>query len=302
MPGLKLYYDPKVYPIHQSTINHRGWSQFAEDERINWHSSSSHHGDIIPEVAGRVCYMSFDNPRPGGNKTYIERIKNEKHGSVIEHPSWGFIFTGVSRSLTHELVRHRAGFSFSQLSQRYVDESGVGFVVPHEIRREVRKAWPLWQEHGMSGGFLDDQGDPFIQVGVDWLSHMTNALLDYQHTVKYLAERLGKDFPEDIKTSEMKTTMRKASRGTARSVLPNATETKIMVTANARSWRHFIEQRGSSGAEVEIRKLAYRVWLVLREQAPNTFSDYEWIMDEIKCEEEPFYSIPTEVRYKHRKV
>jgi thymidylate synthase (FAD) len=70
----------------------------------------------IPEIAGRVCYQSFSRPRPGGNRAYMERILSEGHGSVLEHATVGFIIHGVSRSLTHELIRHRAGTAVSELS------------------------------------------------------------------------------------------------------------------------------------------------------------------------------------------
>lgn len=88
------------------------------------------HGDFVPEVAGRLCYQSFAKPRPGGNAAYLERILSEGHGSVLEHATIGFIIHGVSRSLTHELIRHKAGTAVSELSQRFVDASDLGFVVP----------------------------------------------------------------------------------------------------------------------------------------------------------------------------
>ena len=91
---------------------------------------STHHGDFIPETAGRLCYQSFTKPRPGGNAAYLERILSEGHGSVLEHATIGFIIHGVSRSLTHELIRHKAGTAVSELSQRFVDASDLGLVVP----------------------------------------------------------------------------------------------------------------------------------------------------------------------------
>ena len=65
------------------------------------------------------------------------------HGSVLEHAVWNFIITGVSRSFTHELIRHRAGFGYSQLSQRYVDESTADFVEPDVIAddTELHAIW-----------------------------------------------------------------------------------------------------------------------------------------------------------------
>src|SRR5207253_10437838 len=101
-------------------------------------------GESLTEIAGRVCYMSFVRPRPGGNQAYLEHILDVGHGSVLEHAVWNFIFTGVSRALTHELVRHRAGWAYSQLSQRYVDESFAEFVEPDCID-DVPELHALWQ-------------------------------------------------------------------------------------------------------------------------------------------------------------
>lgn len=162
--------------------------------------------------------------------------------SVLEHAVWNLVFTGVSRTLTHELVRHRAGFGFSQLSQRYVDESVAEYVEPDVIANnpEAHKRW-------------------VNTVGV--------AHEGYLELVAILAE-VFKDEPD-------KTLRRKLARQAARSVLPNATETKIFVTANARALRHFIELRCSRHAETEIRKLAGAVLRVMKTEAPNLFSDYE---------------------------
>ncbi|MXY12521.1 MAG: thymidylate synthase (FAD), partial [Chloroflexi bacterium] len=71
------------------------------------------------------------------------------------------------------------------------------------------------------------------------------------------------------------TLRRKMARQAARSVLPNATETKIFVTANARALRHFIELRGNEHAEPEIRRVATKVLAIMQEEAPNLFGDYQ---------------------------
>ena len=97
----------------------------------------------LAEFAGRLCYLSFgpDAGFEGGHKLipgrttnseYLANILRTRHGSVLEHAVWTLLFEGVSRALTHELVRHRH-LSYSQLSQRYVDESEVAFVLPPEI-------------------------------------------------------------------------------------------------------------------------------------------------------------------------
>jgi thymidylate synthase (FAD) len=185
-----------------------------------------------------VCYMSYGKGRKT-NKEFIGHLIEVGHGSVLEHGVWSFVVTGVSRSFTHELIRHRH-FSYSQLSQRYVDESNSDYVEPDVIANdpELHRVW----------------------------SEAVNAARHaYDELVKGLETRFT-DIPEK--------TLRKMARQAARSVLPNATETKIFFTGNARALRHFIELRGSEHAEVEIRKVAVAVLKIMRQEAPNVFADY----------------------------
>ena len=110
---------------------------------MSWETDTEVAGELLSEVAGRLCYLSFARPRPGGNRVYLDHIKEVGHGSVLEHAVWNFICVGCSRSLTHELVRHRAGTGFSQLSQRYVDESIAEYVEPDCIANdsELHRLW-----------------------------------------------------------------------------------------------------------------------------------------------------------------
>jgi thymidylate synthase (FAD) len=94
----------------------------------------------------------------------------------------------------------------------------------------------------------------------------------YCDLVEKLMVKVGEQYPDEPKTSQ-----RKMARQAARSVLPNATETKIFVTSNARALRHFIEMRAHAAAEVEIRKLAVAVLRLMQAESPNLFSDYEII-------------------------
>ena len=141
-------------------------------------------------------------------------------------------------------MRHRSGWGYSQLSQRYVDESVAEYVEPDCIG-----------------------DDP--ELHRLWLDAVAHAHQAYMKLVAGLAEKF-KDEPD-------KTLRRKLARQAARSVLPNATETKIFVSAHARALRHFIEMRASRHAEVEIRKLAVKVLEIMRREAPNLFSDYELV-------------------------
>lgn len=227
--------------------------EFLYPEHIQWESDSDIPGQVLTEFSGRLCYLSFgaDAGLEGGHKTiggrttnesYLANILKVKHGSVLEHAVWSLLLEGVSRALTHELVRHRAGFGFSQLSQRYVDESDIGFVVPPEIV-EGTDAYDAWAR---SCG---------------------QSLEAYREILDSLTEQIG-----DEGTATMR---KKRARQAARSVLPNSAETKIVVTGNARAWRHFVEMRGSEGADVEIRRLAVAVVRVLKDEAPNIFGDLQ---------------------------
>jgi len=91
--------------------------------------------DLLAEYSGRCCYQSFDKPNPktAENKSYLANILKQQHYSVLEHSSVTFLLQGVSRSFTHELVRHRH-LSFSQVSQRYVEPGEFDYVVPPALR------------------------------------------------------------------------------------------------------------------------------------------------------------------------
>ena len=252
---LRVIIEPSVYLLGKQVVNDGELDRFLADHGVSWETDSEIAGEVLTESAGRICYMSFAKPRPGGNSAYLHHIKEVGHGSVLEHAVWNLLFTGVSRSLTHELIRHRAGMAYSQLSQRYVDESVAEYVEPDVIAN-----------------------DP--ELHAIWLDAVTHAHGAY---VK-LAEKLNAKLT-DPKTATAamlppdsdRTTRRKTARQAARSVLPNATETKIFVTANARALRHFLEQRGSKFAEPEIRKLANKLLDLLQSESPNLFGDYERI-------------------------
>src|SRR5947208_3157780 len=144
-PGkdIRILREPTVYLVGRQVIDSRELDRFLADHGVSWQSDTEVAAEYLTEVAGRVCYMSFAKPRPGGNETYLKHILEVGHGSVLEHAVWNFVFTGVSRSLTHELIRHRAGFGYSQLSQRYVDESIAEYVEPDEIAadEELHRIW-----------------------------------------------------------------------------------------------------------------------------------------------------------------
>ena len=127
---MRILREPQIYLLGKQATNDAEVDRFLNDHGVAWQTDTEVAGEHLVEVAGRVCYMSFAKPRPGGNNAYIQHILEVGHGSVLEHAVWNFLITGVSRSFTHELVRHRAGMGYSQLSQRYVDESVAEYVEP----------------------------------------------------------------------------------------------------------------------------------------------------------------------------
>ncbi|MCZ2344438.1 MAG: FAD-dependent thymidylate synthase [Bacteroidales bacterium] len=244
---------PTVYVLGRQTIDDAALTQFLNDHGVSWQSDSAIAAEVLTESAGRVCYMSFARPRPGGNAAYLGHIMEVGHGSVLEHAVWNLLITGVSRSLTHELVRHRAGMGYSQLSQRYVDESVAEYVEPAIIA-----------------------ADP--ELHAIWRDAVAHAHRSYVTLADKLHAKLadpGAAAAAMLPPDADRTTRRKTARQAARSVLPNATETKIFVTANARALRHFLEQRGSAFAEPEIRTLANVILNILQQESPNLFGDYQ---------------------------
>lgn len=199
-----------------------------------WHDNEAD-ADELAEMAGRLCYKSWGRPNPATatNEGYLRNIISQGHFSVLEHASATFWISGVSRSLTHELVRHRH-LSFSQVSQRYVDESEAEMVIPKAV--------------------------------------MDSNISDYLEDVGAMA-REGYEMIADQLIFEGFT--RKEARQAARSVLPNATETEIIVTGNHRAWRDVIQKRNSPHADAEIRELAQELLRQLKELAPHTYGDME---------------------------
>src|SRR2546427_3015748 len=232
---MEIFRAPRVFLIARP--------EFLEPEhlRVEWRGDATA-GERLAEFAGRVCYMSQHNPASRTTAEYLENIKKQGHGSVLEHAVYVLLIEGISRSCSHELVRHRAGFGYSQLSQRYVDESHAAFVMPPAI-----------------------QSDPHLEA--DWEREVADAQAAYVHAVEALLERYA--WVSD------KVHRRKLAREAARSVLPNATEVKIVVSGNARAWRTMLELRCGEGAELEIRRLAVAGLRVLQREASALFSDFE---------------------------
>lgn len=217
-------------------------TEFAAPPDVPW-STDAEGGPALVEFAGRACYQSWSkpNPRTATNAAYLRHIIDVGHFSVLEHASVSFYITGVSRSCTHELIRHRH-FSYSQLSQRYVPEHDAQVVMPPGIEND-----PELEE------ILTAAADASRATYIELLGRLEARFADEPNAVL----------------------RRKQARQAARAVLPNATETRIVVTGNYRAWRHFIAMRASEHADIEIRRLAIECLRQLIDVAPQAFSDFE---------------------------
>lgn len=217
------------------------------------------------EFAGRFCYRSWNKGRD--TEQYINNIIDSGHGSVLEHVNFTFAISGVSRSFSHELVRHSAGVAISQESQRYVDGKDMRFVVP-----------PLMRETLLND---EKQQDGFLKLCESYL-HQYAALqeaCEKQAEIYNMTGHMGK----------------KRANEAARCVLPNMTETRLVWTANVRSLRHVISTRGSDAADLEIRFFAYGLAIVMKQLAPLLFAD-------VSIDESEFPYIPPVVKLQYPKV
>jgi thymidylate synthase (FAD) len=202
------------------------------------------------KMAGQVCYSSF-GPRRTTNENaaaYFERLTSAGHGSVLEHATFSFLLYGISRSVTHELVRHRAGVGFSQISQRYVSGAVLRFVERPEYQGD-EELHRLFEERA------------------------DKAAAEYEAMADRLLGR--QEVGNSMLSADHKTDARKKVQQTARSLLPNETEAPMVFTGNVRALRHIIEMRADAHAESEIRNLAVRIFLCLRQADPILFGDYQ---------------------------
>jgi len=201
------------------------------------------YGQELIEFAGRLCYESFDlpNEKTKENSGYIRNIVSLGHESVLEHASVTFYVEGVSRNLSHELIRHRH-LSFSELSQRYVDMEEANFVVPPAYRSGLPShLCPI----GDYPSGLGPEGDPLTMY-----------------------KEMTQQAEEDGKT-------RKQSREAARSYLPSGMETKFVVTGNLRAWRDVLKKRDSEHADAEMQLFAKEVKRQLLGEYPDVFRDLD---------------------------
>jgi thymidylate synthase (FAD) len=205
-------------------------------------------------AAAKLCYSKagageiMEDLTDDNVAKFLTRLMDMGHASPIEHASFSFAIEGVSRALTHQLVRHRMA-SFSQKSQRYVSEGQFHYIVPPEI-----KALP--------------EGEKIFVEG------MENAQKTYDALAEKLIEKHTKEFiAQGLSEKQAGMMAEKQGIEDARFVLPNACETKIVVTMNVRELLHFFNQRCCNRAQWEIRALATEMLKECKKVAPLLFKN-----------------------------
>ncbi len=261
-PGVALVAMPRFLPMEATNfINSFGDIFDAADYENDWFENPTgapnqaddemriDDGAALCKFAGQTCYLSFGDKRTrnddDGVKKYFDNIKSSGHGSVLEHAYYSMIVWGVDRAFSHEMVRHRAGWAFSQLSQRYVSGKTLRFVERPEYQASslLHRAFENW---------------------------IDNARSEYD----YRASQLANDMKEKL-AGLSPTDCRKAVNQAARNCLPNETETAIVLTGNVRAWRHVLEMRASPHADVPISQVMLRAYDILCAVSPVLFDDYE---------------------------
>ncbi len=204
-------------------------------------------------AAAKLCYSKagadeiMENLTPEQINKFLSGLMAMGHASPIEHASFTFAIEGVSRALTHQLVRHRMA-SYSQKSQRYVTEGQFKYIIPYEIKG------------------IPEAEELYVQA-------MENAQKSYDA----IAEKLIAHHKETLMADgvpEKKAAMDAEKMGIedARFVLPNACETKIVATMNVRELLHFFNQRCCMRAQWEIRACAVAMLQQCKKVAPLLFA------------------------------
>lgn len=202
--------------------------------------------------AAKLCYsrVGIDDIQEGltqeATVKFLDRLMSMGHGSPIEHASFTFGIEGVSRVLTHQLVRHRLA-SYSQQSQRYVKLEQFDYIVPPSIAKD------------------EEAKKIYIET-------MQRDQESYNKIVDLLIDKTCQEYiKEGYKEKQAKMMAEKRVIEDARYVFPNACETKIVVTMNARTLFNFFEHRCCNRAQWEIRELATEMLRLVKEAAPTLF-------------------------------
>lgn len=231
------------------------------DKMIGGQSSALLQGTSLEQITAMARKGCYDSYGEDGRdiSAHIKSLIESKHGSVLEHGNISLFLEGISRGCSHEIVRHRAGFAYSQRSTGYVDEGDCAIVLDpfysklyEEVDRRLKTS-------------------SIVEITNNTLREFINSCEESNDNYIDAVNHLLLQAPQGISERDK----RKWARGKARQLLPHAIETRMTMTGNLRAWRHFIEQRSNRFAEAEIRRLSNAIWHQIWNLAPTVFSDYE---------------------------
>ena len=247
---------PSVFHVAGTTMDRDGRNEYLRHAGAEgWTTDTAVDGEELVEIAGKTCYKSFHedlNPnltrvRSNDNRNYLGNVLSMRHGSVLEHVYDTYVFTNVSRVFTHEMVRHRHGSS-SQESLRFVRLEELSYYYPTAYHNEELLEDPetrTWTFNGFKNVFR-------LLGGIQ----------------REFAKKLGLDEERSFhKKKKLSSAMRRMA--------PMGLLTTLMMTANARTWRHVIAERTAASAEEEVRLVMYGVYEDLRMRYPNIYQDAE---------------------------
>lgn len=234
----------KLYLVAATSFRNAAFD-FLDQRNLSWRQTEgSTDSENTIEFCGRICYMSFgEKQSPRDNSEYMKNLIAQAHESVLEHASFSVLVDDASRSLSQQITRHRAGFSYSQLSQQYFYDESPKQIPPPEIESDA-EALKIWRE----------------------------AVTDSNRAYEKLTTRLtDSGFAATLPPRERV----RAIRSTARSVLPNSTSTSLVITANIRAWRNFLQVRGATAGDFEMTGFCIELLKILRSEAPAAFQDFK---------------------------
>ncbi len=238
---------PVVIKIAETRIDAEGVRRMlrtlgVSEETIQRYGEMPDNAETIIELAGRICYESFEiglNPNVTkirrDSKDYFENIIRKGDGSIAEHGTCSFAILNASRILTHELARHRVGIAISQESLRYVRLKDIRFWLPDELTEEQKKG-------------------------------MIDAVEQTEATYRAMEGKIPWD--------EMSMDKKKRMTSALRRILPDGLATHVIWTANHRTLRWLIEMRTDPGAEVEIRMVFDQMAQIVTRDYPLLYQDY----------------------------
>lgn len=224
---MKLKFDVKLI----------AYTRLNEEELPNLSLLSTNQGAALSSIAASQCYSAgkylLSEADFSTDPELTQKVAESGHTSILEHASASFLITGVSRALSHQLVRHRLA-SYTQQSQRYTDQSNFEYVVPPSIQN-TPEAYAIYVEY------------------------MKNT----QETYKRLL---------DIITQKNHAYKKTAVQQDIRFILPNAATTQLVMTMNYRELGHFLSERMCTRAQWEIRNLASKIFDLMIAKEPLVFS------------------------------